>query len=117
MTEQRPSTAFHLTLNGEDLGRFDPMTMPNSEIYLLENEFGITWAKFCEGIGEMRAAAVDALIFLMYHRKGHPITKGQIVWTPQQIADGMTGEPVPPTGPSSEPAETATSDSSPTSAI
>jgi hypothetical protein len=108
------TSIFHVTLGDEDLGTFDIQDLSNSDAYLIENVFNLTTKGFIDGIQEMRASAVDALLWLMYRRQGKTVDRAVIRWT----IGSLKVEPEPdPTVASDGSDGAATSDSSPTSAI
>lgn len=65
---------------GDDLGEFDLNKVTNSDAYLIENTYGLSIKGFIEGIGDMRAAAIDALLWLMYRKQGRQVDKSVIRW-------------------------------------
>jgi hypothetical protein len=114
VANEKKSGAIHLTLGDDDLGVFEFEKLSNSDAYLLENTFGLTPKQFVEGIGEMRAVALDALIWFMYRANGRTVDKSLIRWTFGDI----NMEPVEdPTEASAGSNETSGSELSPTSAI
>jgi hypothetical protein len=114
VAKEKKSSAFRLTLGDDDLGVFEFEKLSNSDAYLIENTFGLTPKQLFEGIGEMRAVALDALIWLMYRAQGRIVDKALIRWTFGDI----DMEPVEdPTKASAGSNETSGSELSPTSAI
>ena len=109
------ANAIHVTLGDEDLGEFDFQKFSNSDAYLIENTFGLTTKQFLEGIGEMRAVALDALIWLLYRRNGKTVDKALIRWTFGDLH--LQEAAVDPTEASAGSDETSGSELSPTSAI
>lgn len=110
-------TAIHVSNDGDDLGNFEMEGITNSDAYLIENAFGLTVKGFIEGIGEMRASAVDALLWLMYRRQGRVVDKASVRWS----LGGLKIEPVEdepdPTVASSGDADATGSEPLPISAI
>lgn len=109
------ANSIHVRLGDDDLGEFDFQKFSNSDAYLIENTFGLTTKQFLEGIGDMRAIALDALIWLLYHRLGRTVDKSVIRWTFGDLH--LEESAVDPTEASAGSDETSGSELSPTSAI
>lgn len=109
------ANAIHVVLGDDDLGDFNFETFSNSDAYLIENTFGLTTKQFLEGIGDMRAIALDALIWLLYRRLGRTVDKALIRWTFGDLH--LEESAVGPTEASAGTDETNGSELSPTSAI
>jgi hypothetical protein len=107
--------AIHVVLDGDDLGNFDIMKTTNSDAYLIEGQFGLTLKGFLDGVGEMRASAIDALIWIMYHHLGRTVDKHLIRWSLDTLHMEEVVEPDPSVAVNGT-ADANTSDSSPTSA-
>lgn len=108
-------TAIHVVNDGDDLGDFDIAKLTNSDAYLIENAFGLSTKAFLDGIGEMRASAVDALIWLMYHHQGRVVDKHLIRWSLGTLQMSEVEE-ADPTVAVNGTADANTSELSPTSA-
>lgn len=108
------ANAIHITLGDDDLGSFEFEKFSNSDAYLIENTFGLTTKQFIDGIGEMRAIALDALIWLLYRQAGRTVDKSLIRWT---FGDLHMEEAVDPTEASAGDAAVSGSELSPISAI
>lgn len=70
--EDAPSV-IHVTLKGEDLGTFSDRRMSTSESILMKQRTGLTTKQFLEGIGELDGEAMNALVWLLKHRKGETV--------------------------------------------
>jgi hypothetical protein len=108
------ANAIRLKLGDDDLGTFEFEKLSNSDAYLIENQFGLTTKQFIEGIGEMRAVSLDALIWLMYRAQGRTVDKALIRWT---FGDLHMEEAPDPTVASAGSDVASGSELSPTSAI
>jgi hypothetical protein len=108
------ANAISLKLGDDDLGVFEFEKLSNSDAYLIENQFGLTTKQFIEGIGDMRAVALDALIWLMYRAQGRTVDKSLIRWT---FGDLHLEEATDPTEASAGSDVASGSELSPTSAI
>ena len=103
----------HVWLGEEDLGQFDFQRFTNSDGYLVENTSGLTVKAFFEGIGEMRAIALQTFVWLLRRRKGQIVDRATIDFA---IGDLRLETVEDPTAASDGTTEIVTSDSSPTSA-
>jgi len=62
-----------VTLKGEDLGIFSDRRLTTSESILMKQRTGLTTKQFLEGVGEMDGEAMNALVWLLKHRKGETV--------------------------------------------
>ena len=111
---EKATNVVHVWLGDEDLGVFDFQKFSNSDVYLVENTSGLTVKAFFEGIGEMRAIALQTFVWLLRRRKGQDVARASIDFA---IGDLRLETVEDPTVASDGTNETVTSDSSPTSAI
>jgi len=111
---EKATNVVHVWLADEDLGVFDFQKFSNSDGYLVENTSGLTVKAFFEGIGEMRAIALQTFVWLLRRRKGQDVARASIDFA---IGDLRLETVEDPTVASDGTNETVTSDSSPTSAI
>ena len=113
MTETA-SNVIHVWLGDQDLGEFDFQKFTNSEAYLVENASGLTTKAFFDGIGEMRAIAMQTFVWLLKRRQGQIVDRASIDFA---IGDLRLEKAADPTVASVGADVTGTSDSSPISAI
>lgn len=107
-------STIHVHLGEEDLGLFNFEELSNSDAYLIENTFNLSTKGFIDGVQEMRASAIDALLWLMMRRQGKTVDRALIRWT---IGSLKFEEEPDPTVASDGHDVAVTSDSSPISAI
>lgn len=87
------ASTLRVKLRGEDLGEFDPMKLSLSDGFLIENESGLTTKQFVDGIGELRAIALQTLVWLLMRRQGKTVERRLIDFTLDQLDMDGAGNP------------------------
>lgn len=68
-----PVNVFTVTLAGELLGTFSEYELTVNDLYALEGNTGLSVTQMLNGLNEYRAKPVQALVWFMRYKQGHPV--------------------------------------------